>query len=279
MGYRTLIVGVVGAALWAPGAVLADERAMTPAAAAEEGYAGLEDFQLRRNIVELGGYYDFLSESDASEADGPSQELQPAGADGGSAGGYVNFGGPGTSTFLGSIPEAPDNSSIELGFDWRADVRESDIQDYRRMGRSLTGGDIDRIGVRADLTALLRRETVDEEAATAWRLTGMLGSTSLSLLPDDASPWMAGDGGFLWDVGVGWSNGPMSVSAGYQSAYGAGDDSESRSALAVLSLGADYAVLPGLSVFGELNMIDSSLEERSATGFGAVVVVGTGVSF
>jgi hypothetical protein len=70
----------------------------------------------------------------------------------------------------------------------------------------------------------------------------------------------------------------MSLNAGYQSVYSLNEAGESESAMAVLSLGADYSVLPGLSVYGELNVIDGPPDENE-DGLGTVVIVGTGVSF
>ena len=48
--------------------------------------------------------------------------------------------------------------------------------------------------------------------------------------------------------------------------------------MAVLSFGADYAILPGLSLYGELNVVDdpdSFGEER----LGTVFILGTGLNF
>ncbi|MEN8195628.1 MAG: hypothetical protein ABFS30_03820, partial [Pseudomonadota bacterium] len=66
--------------------------------------------------------------------------------------------------------------------------------------------------------------------------------------------------------------------AGYQSANSLNQTGEEESAIAVFSLGADYAILPGFSIYGELNVIDGPPDEKE-DGLGTVVIVGTGVSF
>lgn len=281
MIFRLTIAAVVFGAISVPAIALADEDDIGSAPQEQGRYFGFEDLRLRRDITDLNHNYVLRPDSPAGEgAEFESGELYDSG-DGGSAGGYVTFGGPATSTFLGSMPDMEPPSlmeSVRFGMDWRADVSGAGNRDYRSLGRSLAGSEIDRVGVRADLTALMNRAEADDTGSTAWRVTGMLGSTSLSLLSeDDVSP-SADGGGLLWDVGVGWSSGAMSVNAGYQSAYSLDGQSENRSAIAVLSLGADYVVLPGLSVYGEFNLIDSPLEETD-TELGALVILGTGVSF
>jgi hypothetical protein len=278
MAFTKILAGILAASLLFPAAALADEP-LTEADAPEGEYTELQDLRLRQDISDFNHFYAGQDGYAAAADDDLSAEASYGDGDGGSGGGYVTFGTPATSTFLGTLPEDHSDSlmdSVEFGVNWRADVSDAGDRSYRSLGRSLTGSEIDRIGFRADLTALMHDEA-EEGHSSAWRLTGMLGSTSLSLLSnDDLSKPDAG--GLLWDVGVGWSSGAMSLSAGYQSAYGLAEDGKDRAAIAVLSLGADYAILPGLSVYGEFNVIDGPLE-RTDTGPGAIVIVGTGVSF
>lgn len=278
---RFTVAAVVLGAISAPALALADGNDIDSAADEQGHYFGLEELRLRRDITDLNHNYVLRPGDPESENTEFESGKFYGDVDGGSAGGYVTFGGPATSTFLGSMPDMEPPSlmeSVRFGMDWRADVSGAGNRDYRSLGRSLAGGEIDRVGVRADLTALMNRKEANGAGSTAWRLTGMLGSTSLSLLSDDDVSPSTDGGGLLWDVGVGWSSGAMSVNAGYQSAYSLDAQSENRSAIAVLSLGADYLVLPGLSVYGEFNLIDSPLEE-SDTDLGALVILGTGVSF
>lgn len=269
---RIQIVLAAAAAALIPASALADSPVPQPV---ETGtyYFGLDEISLRRDIVDVRYYYTRASRPDV---DDPHDDFVFFGA------GFTDTAG--TRLLSATAPSALGNpefasdraQGIGLWVDWRPDVTMGySGADPRQIGRSLTGSEIKRVGVRADVTALLFDDSGD--GTTAWRLSGTLGSTSLSLV--SGSPAVAGaldaDGGLLWDVGVGWSSGPMSVNAGYQSAsrlVASGGD------IAVLSLGADYAILPGLSIYGELNVID----DPATTGdqrLGTVIILGTGLNF
>jgi len=282
MIYRAILAGILATTASMPASAWADELSENSAPEAENYYSGLEDLPLRRDITNLGqNYSDPLGQVpfSASDYDADSPYLESRDE---SAGGYVSFGSPATSTFLGGVPIEKDNSfmgRVEFGVDWRPDVGGVSDQERRRPGSAFSAGEIDRVGVRADLTALLRDKAENDNGSTAWRVTGMLGSTSLSLLSDEdeTSPNTAG-GGLLWDIGIGWSSGAMSLNAGYQSVFSLNESDIDGSGAGMLSLGADYSILPGLSVYGEFNMTDDPLN-ASETGLGTVVIVGTGVNF
>jgi hypothetical protein len=263
------------AAVLAPAAVLADNPDGQPT---EPGgfYFGLDEMRLRRDIVDIRYYYTRPVRVNL-EADDLHEGFVYFGA--GSATGIAGQRMPVAKVSPGvtgsNIP--PDRlQDIGLWVDWRPDVTGDYFgADLRQIGRSLAGSEIDRVGVRADVTALLFDDS--GVGTTAWRVSGALGSTSLSLVSGD--PAVAGaierGGGLLWDVGVGWSSGSVSLNAGYQSASSL---VESGNDIAVLSLGADYAIFPGLSVYGELNVIDDPAtlgDER----LGTVFILGTGLNF
>ena len=282
MATRAICAGVLAAAIAMPASALADESSKTTAPSSTSYYSSLEDVSLRRDITNLGHFYFIQSEKSTAQAnefiaETPFQETQN-----GSAGGYVSFASPATSTFLGAVPANREDSfmdGVEFGVGWRPDIGSAENQDQRRFGYGFSGSEINRVGVRADLTASLRDETAGDDGPTAWRVTGMLGSTSLSLLsPDNGVLATSANSGLLWDIGVGWSSGAMSVNAGYQAGYGPSDNGEEGLAIGVLSLGADYSILPGLSVYGEFNVIDGPPDENDA-GLGTVIIVGTGVNF
>ena len=175
-------------------------------------------------------------------------------------------------------PDSESSDRIELGFGWSPDLGAGRNADPMANVRSMAGGEPDRIGVRADLTAMLF-DGSDPSQTTAWRVTGMLGSTSVSLAPEMPSRFddeFDTGGGMLWDVGVGWSSGSFSLNAEFLSAYREVDGLEAD--MAVLTFGAGYMVLPGLSLYGELNLVDES-EEFSVDNLGTVVIIGTGVNF
>jgi len=284
MTNKLIYISVLSAMVSLPAAGYADEATKDPDPGSENYYSGLEDFSLRRDITDISHFYFVQPRVPANSGDDIASDGRYADIEGSSAGGYVSFGTPSTSTFLGSVPEEKGDSwidNVEFGFDLRPDVSGGEQQDFRRIGRSLAGAEIDRVGVRADLTALLYDEAGGDSGSTAWRVTGMLGSTSLSLLADHDGMGLdsrADGGGLLWDIGVGWSRGAMSLNAGYQSAYSLKPAGEEESAIAVLSLGADYAIIPGFSVYGEFDVIDGPPDEYE-DGLGAVIIVGTGVSF
>lgn len=284
MPYKFFYISVLSAMVSLPAAGYAEEAANDPSPESESYYSELEDLSLRRDISGISHFYFVLPQAPAYSGSDIASDGPYADVEGSSAGGYISFGTPSTSIFLGSVPEKKGDSwidGVEFGVNWRPDVSGGEHQDYRRIGRNFAGSEIDRVGVRADLTALLYDGPRDDSGSTAWRVTGMLGSTSLSLLSEDDGIGLesrANRGGLLWDIGVGWSSGAMSLNAGYQSAYSLNQTGEEESAIAVISLGADYAVLPGLSVYGELNVIDGPPDENE-DGLGTVIIVGTGVSF
>lgn len=284
MTNKFIYISVLSAIISLPASGYADEMAKDPNPESESSDSGPEDLPLRRDITGIGQLYLVQPRTPTKSGNDVASDGPYADVEGSSAGGYVSFGTPSTSTFLGSVPGEKSDSwinGVEFGVDWRPDVNVGDNQDYRRLGRGFAGSEIDRIGVRADLTALFLDEGRYDDRASAWRLTGMLGSTSLSLLSEDSGLGLdtrADGGGLLWDVGVGWSSGAMSLNAGYQSSYSLNEAGDDDSAIAVLSLGADYAILPGLSVYGEFNLIDGAPDENE-DGLGTVVIVGTGVSF
>jgi len=266
---------LLAAAVLAPVAALADDPNGQPA---EPGgyYFGLDEMRLRRDIVDIRYYYTQPTSLNL-EADDPREGFVYFGAGfaGVPAGQIIPVAAG--SPAAGDLGMPPDRSQdIGLWVDWRPDVTGGyGSADTRQIGRSITGSEIERIGVRADVTALLFDDS--GTGTTAWRISGALGSTSLSLVTGE--PVIVGatesNRGLLWDVGVGWSSGPVSLNAGYQSASGF---IESGGDIAVLSLGADYAILPGLSVYGELNVID----DAAATGterLGTVFILGTGLNF
>jgi len=235
-------------------------------------YFGSDEASLRRDITDIRYYYAHTDHFEAA-LDDPREEFVYFGA--GYAAGPGEYGVPVPSAFQGpgggGIPA--DRPEVVFGLDWHPDVTATYYgADTRQIGRAMTGSEIERIGVRADFTALL----LDHSGAgtTAWRVSGALGSTSLSLAAPGVGLPESG-GGLLWDVGVGWSSGAVSLSAGYQSASRFVEDG---GGVAVLSLGADYTVLPGVSIYGELNLIDDPLyvgPER----LGTVIILGTGLNF
>lgn len=264
----------VGMALLLPVTAQAGNSAEQPVDS-DEYYYGLDESNLRRDIVNIRHYY-----SRPVTPDLGGDETQD---------GYVYFGASGKGGFTGlwipaatdlrasGRPDAPEwANDVRFGVDWRLDVPGAASANARRAGRSLAGSEFDRVGVRADVTALLFDNTGNE--TTAWRVSGALGSTSLSLVSSDPLQADAaeGDGGLLWDVGVGWTSGSVSLNAGYQSGKGVVRGNETD--ISVLSLGADYSVFPGLSVYGEFNVID----DQDALGddrLGTVIILGTGLNF
>lgn len=236
-------------------------------------YFGSDEASLRRDITDVRYYYTQADRLDPGAND-PAAEFVYFGA------GYA--AGPGAHWVpmaaalpgpAGAAIPADRSEEIVFGLDWRPDVTAAYYgADTRQIGRALTGSEIERIGLRADVTALL----LDHSGAstTAWRVTGALGSTSLSLASAGVGAPETG-GGLLWDVGVGWSSGAVSLSVGYQSASRVIEDGGD---VTVLSLGADYTFLPGMSVYGELNLIDDPVligPER----LGTVFILGTGLNF
>lgn len=275
--YRVFIATVMAVSLCASAAARADSG--DPAGRVGESgyYFAFDEGALRRDIARIRYFY-VETDLDAPEA------AVTEGSD------MVFLGGPAEGGFVGFWdaaalpPVVPGEVAgswfdrTEFGFDWRPYVTDSSERDPRRIGRLMTAGEVDHIGVRADLTALVPTDTQAAETASAWRITGMLGSTSLSLASGGPAVGVGNEltGDLYWDIGVGWSSGPVSLSAGYESIYR--EIEGVPSGMAVLSFGADYAVLPGLSVYGELNVVDdpAAADEQ---GLGTVIVLGTGLNF
>ncbi len=268
---RALIIAM--AAALAPSPAFADAPDQ-PAADVGEYYYAADEMRLRRDIVDIRYYYAQPSRLQL-DAEGAASDFVYFGAGFGGASGTHWVPAAAPAAAAADLP-ADRSQGVALWVDWRPDVSGDYYgTDFRQIGRSLTGSEIERVGVRADVTALLFDTTGG--ATTAWHVSGALGSTSLSLVSSD--PAVAGalpnGGGLLWDIGVGWSSGAVTLNAGYQSAT---RFIESGGDVAVLSLGADYAILPGLSVFGELNVIDDQATAGTER-LGTVIIVGTGLNF
>lgn len=273
MKFDTVKIVLAVTALLLPATAQAGSDSNSPVDSGEY-YYGFDESNLQREILDIRQYY---AVPVALEAE--SDELQADYVYFGAGGGFAGLWIPAASVLSGGggpnlLPEWI--GDVRFGVDWRPEVSGGESAGARRIGRSLTGQTIDHVGVRADVTAML----FDDNGAgtTAWRVTGALGSTSLSLVPNNPLPGDAAgsEGGLLWDIGVGWTSGSVSLSAGYQSATSPVKGSESD--IAVLSLGADYMIIPGLSVYGEFNVID----DPAALGdnrLGTVIIVGTGLNF
>lgn len=270
--------GLIAASILGAGVAIADESASSAVGTGEFSY-GFDEASLRRDIAGVA----YLGASQPEEPVESDSENGLIFLGGGLSGGFLGFWYPttGQSDSLDtSFPNSAANwtDRIQIGMDWRPDLGVSNSTSPRATMRYLAGSEPDRVGVRADLTAVLF-DGPDPSQATAWRVTGMLGSTSVSLAPDTIAAVGGGsgnEGGLMWDIGVGWSSGPISLNAGYLSAYTQVDGLASD--MATLSFGADYTVLPGLSLYGELNVVDDPVafgEER----LGTVFIVGTGLNF
>lgn len=269
--------GLVVASLFGATVAFAGESA-DPAIETGEFFYGFDEVSLRRGIADVA----YLG---AEPVEKPEESESGNGLiflGSGFSGGFLGFWDPAVGqTGSSGGRNLNSNSSwidrIQIGVDWRPDLGASSAANPRATVRYLTGSEPDRIGVRADLTAILV-DGLDPSRATAWRVTGMFGSTSVSLAPGaSTSLENESDGGLMWDVGIGWSSGSISLNAGYLSAYSQRTDGL-VSDMTALSFGADYAVLPGLSFYGELNVVDdpgSFGEER----LGTVFIVGTGLNF
>lgn len=277
---RLLIGAVLALGATAPNAALADGRDSAATVHASDGYYfAFDEGALRRDIARIRYFYV------APEEEAPSPDLAA-----GSSDDMVFLGGPAQGGFVGfwDAADLPPTAQgevagswldrAEIGFDWRPYVTDARERNPRKIGRLMTAGDVDHIGVRADLTALVPNDPEETDTASAWRVTGMLGSTSLSLASAAPGTGSGNDltGDLYWDIGVGWSSGPISLSAGYESTYRQIEGVPAG--MAVLSFGADYAVLPGLSVYGELNVVDDPALSTEQ-GLGTVIVLGTGLNF
>ncbi len=266
--------GLLAASILGAGLALADPADRVAVDSGDYFY-GFDEASLRRDIAEV-----------AYRGAGQTDEVE--GSDNGSGlvflgGGYIGFWYPasGDPDFPGEgglDSAARWTDRIQIGVDWRPDLGVSASPSSRITMRYLTGGEPDRVGVRADLTALLY-DRLDPSRATAWRITGMFGSTSVSLTPNPYAALDAEndtDGGLMWDIGIGWSSGAISLNAGYLAAYR--ETNGFTADVAVLSFGADYAVLPGLSLYGEVNLVDDR-ESYGEERLGTVLIVGTGLNF
>lgn len=276
---RILIGAVLVLGAAAPGSALADGRDPADPARGSGYYFAFDESALRRDIARIRYFYV-----------APEDETPAPVADAAPGDDMVFLGGPAQGGFVGFWdatdlpPAAPGDVAgswfdrTEFGFDWRPYVTDTRERNPRKIGHQLTAGDIDHVGVRADLTALVPTAAEEADAASAWRVTGMLGATSLSLASGVPGAGSGNDltGDLYWDIGVGWSSGPVSLSAGYESTYRQVEGVPAG--MAVLSFGADYAVLPGLSVYGELNVVDDPALSAEQ-GLGTVIVLGTGLNF
>lgn len=265
---------VLAFVIGAPFGALADGKNANSSSNADSYYFAFDELALRRDIARIRHFY--VDPPPTLPAAGGNADMIYLG--GPAQGGFVGFWGPDAPDPASTIGANSWLDRMEFGFDWRPDVTDLGRPAARTISRMLTTGDIEHVGVRADLTALLYGEEGSSEGVSAWRITGMLGSTSLSLatsglVPESNTP---GSGDLQWDIGVGWSSGAVSVSAGYESTHR--EVEGNPSGIAVLSFGADYAVLPGLSVYGEFNVVDDPAI-ASEQGLGTVIVVGTGLNF
>lgn len=169
---------------------------------------------------------------------------------------------------------------VEIGVLWQPELVDGQTGSPRVNIRNLAGNEPDRVGVRADVTAILFDES-DPSRTTAWRVTGSFGSTSFSLAPEEAVTPEDGietQSGIMWQVGVGWSSGSVSLNADYLSSYKDTGENGLESDMAVLSFGAGYAIIPGLSLYGELSLVDESAE-FDVGRLDTVVIIGTGLNF
>ncbi len=231
-----------------------------------------------RSGLESGEYYHgFAGDDGATSQDG---FLYLLGSNTG--GGIAGFGGVAPLGAVGgpAVANSALNDGLVIGVLWQPDLVAGQSGSPRDNVRSLAGNEPDRVGVRADVTAILLDEA-DGSRATAWRVTGSFGSTSISLAPEEA---LTPEGnidtqsGIAWEVGVGWSSGSLSLNAEYLSSYKDTEQDGLESDLAVLSFGAGYAVIPGLSLYGEFSLVDESAE-FDVGRLGTVVIIGTGLNF
>lgn len=276
MRHGFFLSGLLGIAVLMPGVARADDAA-GPDGVPKPYYFAFDESSLRRDIARIRNFY-VESDSGAPVEDGNSDLVFLGGI---ASGGFVGFWDPG-----GELPSTPYETTgswfnrVEFGFGWAPELTAAEPQDARTVTRSLAGLGVEKVGVRADLTALLRDDPRSGAGASAWRVTGMLGSASLSLAPggDIADSAAGGADNLLWDIGIGWSSGPVSLSAGYQSIYSTVEGEDTGVTASRLSVGADYVVVPGFSVYGEFNLVDDPAvdgEER----LGTIVVIGTGLNF
>ena len=87
----------------------------------------------------------------------------------------------------------------------------------------------------------------------------------------------AGDGGQWWDVGIGYTTGPWSVSAGafFSEKTNATGDSD----VDIYSFGASFAVAPGLKVVSDINFIDVDDPGAAADNEGYTFVLAVQADF
>ncbi len=280
--------GLLAVSLLGAGFAAADEVDSTASVADTDStvagsgdvFFGFDEDSLRRDIAGIA-YLGASQPEEPQESDSGTGLVFLGGGLGG--GGLPGFwdpvaGGPGSPDAAFSNSAANWTDRIQIGLDWRPDLGVSSSPNPRTAMRYLAGSEPDRVGLRADLTAVLF-DGSDPSQATAWRITGMLGSTSVSLAPGTVAAAGAGNegnSGLMWDIGVGWSSGPVSLNAGYLSTYTEVDGV--TSGMAALSFGADYVVLPGLMLYGEMNVVDD-LDTLGDERLGTVFIVGTGLNF
>lgn len=268
--------GLLGIVIAMPGAARAEE-AGGPTGGGKPYYFAFDESSLRRDIARIRDFY--VDQESGEPAESENSEL--VFIDAVASSGFVGFWDPGDDLSSTSYETANTwFNRVEFGFGWTPELTAAEERDARSVTRSLAGLDVEKVGVRADLTALFRDDPRSGAGASAWKVTGMLGATSLSLAPGGDMGWAeeSSTDNLLWDIGIGWSSGPISLSAGYQSVYMALEGEESGVTASRLSVGADYVVVPGLSVYGEFNVVDDPAldgEER----LGTIVVIGTGLNF
>lgn len=276
MRHGYFLNGLLGIAALMPGVALAD-GAVDADDMSQSYYFAFDEGSLRRDIARIRSFY--VEPVSPLPAEAENSALVFLG--GPNNGGFTGFWDPG-----GDLPPTPYEvggswfNRVEFGFGWTPELTSADDRDARALTRSLAGLDVEKVGVRADLTALFRDDPRSGAGTSAWRVTGMLGSTSLSLAHDRDIAGVAEDGGdsLLWDIGIGWSSGPVSLSAGYQSIYSAAEGEAEGETGGRLSLGADYVVVPGFSVYGEFNLVDDPAVDGEES-LGTIVVIGTGLNF
>ena len=231
-----------------------------------------------RTGSDSGEYFHGFVGDDVADGYSGFLYLLGSGADGEIAG----YGGVAPLGAIGgpAVTNPALNDGVEIGVLWRPDLVDGQTGSPRVNIRNLAGSEPDRVGVRADVTAILFDES-DPSQTTAWRVTGSFGSTSFSLAPEEAVKPQGGietQSGIMWEVGVSWSSGSVTLNADYLSSYRDTGVNGLESDMAVLSFGAGYAVIPGLSLYGEISLVDESAE-FDVGRLGTVVIIGTGLNF
>ena len=176
--------------------------------------------------------------------------------------------------------------------------------DASQVANVIEGGinyvqDFDGIGVAFGLVGLSGEPDNDAsntvEDYKAWAVGGTVSFQGFSI---GAGYGDSGDGGqtkgngadsgSFWDVGLGYSNGPLTIGAGYfngdkENTTGTGD-----SDVDFYTVGANYAVAPGLDVYAEYDYVDlNNPAYTTVDGDGvlrlkndaSIFMVGTKISF